>query len=119
MSKVFDKSTFFCKTKPISPNVQMNLTSAKTRDYINFRLCVRHKNKAKTKPISKMPKMNVNSIKTDDYGKNPAFCQNKNKANSNPNKANLPPAQGWGLIMGVIKIAEFLNNDHRFQYYYA
>jgi len=48
--------------------------------------------------VRKMAKMNVKSIETDDYGKNPAFCRYKNKANSKPNKANLPPAQGWGLI---------------------
>ena len=91
VSNVFDKSTFFCKTKPNSPSVQMNLKSAKTRDYINFWLCVRHKNKAKTKPIQsqtkpicEMTKMNVNSIKTDDYGKNPAFAKNRNKAKTKP-----------------------------------
>ena len=71
----------------------MNLTSAKTRDYNDFRLCGRHKNKAKTKPnkanpaspvasprqVRKMAKMNVSSIETDDYGKNPAFAKIKTK----------------------------------------
>jgi len=76
----------------------MNLTSAKTKDYINFRPCDRVKNKAKTNPnkanpaspvasprqVRKMAKMYVKVLTAMDYGKNPAFSRYKNKANSNP-----------------------------------
>jgi hypothetical protein len=36
MSKVFDKSAFFCKTNPILLNVQLNLKLISTRSYDNF-----------------------------------------------------------------------------------
>ena len=117
MSNVFDKSPFFCKTKPNSPSVQMDLMPYITRDYINFRLCVRHKNKAKTKPKQtqtkpncEMTKMNVNSMISDDYGKNPALGQNKNKANpaSSGDYAGtsfLAPGPVSGSVLGVKKSA--------------
>ena len=77
----------------------MDLTPVITRDYDNFRLYDRVKNKAKTNPnkanpaspvasprqVRKMPKMNITSNITKEYGKNPAFAKNKNKAKSKPN----------------------------------
>jgi len=42
--------SFLCKTKPISPSVQMVLSQLITSDYVNFRSLMRVKNKAKTKP---------------------------------------------------------------------
>ena len=84
VSKVFDKSTFLCKTKPISLNVQMNLRPHITRVYDVLGLCDRVKNKAKTKPnkanFAKCPNEHK-AIQYKEICKKRVFCLRKNKAN--------------------------------------
>jgi len=102
VSNVFDKSTFLCKTKPNSPSVQMNLTSAKTRDYDNFRPCDRVKNKAKQSQISHqkseyrrqntedknvykyLPNKELRLANSLDVSQDVIKNQHKNKAKTNP-----------------------------------
>ena len=79
----------------------MDLKAIKLRGYDNFRLCDRVKNKPKTNPNKANLKNDQNECKCiNNNGLRQKSCFSP-KIKTNPiqsqNKANLPPAQGWGL----------------------